>query len=253
MPVTSRTDARHAHHLATLALSALLATIAAPSLAQAQHLTQPQPTPAAPRTITVVGQAELKVVPDEFVITFGVETSAKKANDARLANERQTASILSKIRARKIEGKYIKTEDFKLSPVYEGRYESRRLKGYDADRRVSVIVRDASILEPLLSEIFEAGANRLYSVTFHSSKIRAQLADVRLQAVKAARDKAAAMAGVLNQKLGAPLRIDEQHGATARTSNFAYLNTSAAAPATNTLATGKLRISAAVTITFELR
>lgn len=242
--MTTRTSiARHA----TPALL-LLAALTITSSAQAQTAT-PQPPP---RTITVIGQAELKVVPDEFVITFGVETKAKTANAARLDNERQTAAILTKIRARKIEPKYIKTEHFGLSPEYTGRYEDRKLKGYDADRRVSVIVRDASIVEPLLAEIFEAGANRLYSVTFHSSKIEAQLADVRLQAVKAARDKAAAMAGVLGQQLGAPLKIDEQHGQGARISNFAYANNAPSGPS-GTLATGKLRIAASVEITFEIK
>ena len=71
----------------TMIISLLLTSIFAPSLIAADVPT--------PRMITVTGNAEVKVVPDEVILTFGVETSALDLSAAKTENDERTAKILA--------------------------------------------------------------------------------------------------------------------------------------------------------------
>ena len=47
-----------------------------------------------PRLITVTGDAEVRVVPDEVILTLGVETWNKELNIAKQENDQRTQKII---------------------------------------------------------------------------------------------------------------------------------------------------------------
>jgi uncharacterized protein YggE len=78
--------------------------------------------------------------------------------------------------------------------------------------------------------------------------------EARLLAVEAARAKAEAMAATLGQELGEPLKIEEAGPAPGwlpQTSNY-LLNNDTTPQQSETVATGKLRVHAGVSVVFAL-
>ena len=120
------------------------------------------------------------------------------------------------------------------------------------------MLHDSEKVEVFLTELFKGGANRLDGVTYGSSKLLEQRKEARTLAVTAAREKAMAMATTLGQKLGRPLKIDEDAEAgryqplpgNMLTNAFSQTDTRGAIG--DTMATGKIKIPASVAVTFEL-
>jgi len=215
-------------------------------------------TPPAPRSITVTGNAEIKTAPDEFVVSVGVDNFAAEAQAAKQANDQAMSALIAVTQANKIDPKDVRTERFSLQPHLDGSYDNRRVVGYDARKGLVIVLHDAEKVERLLTELFKAGANRIDNVTYTSTQIIAKRKEARTMAVAAAREKAEAMAATLGQKLGRPLKIEENPGYSGygplnlNNSNAFANNNDVRASVSETMATGKLQIEATVGVTFEL-
>jgi uncharacterized protein YggE len=70
-------------------------------------------------------------------------------------------------------------------------------------------IKDVSKLTPLLTKVLEVGATKVLGVEYRTSNLRKYRDQARSMAVKAAREKAVAMAGDLDQKIGKPHTITE--------------------------------------------
>ena len=244
--------------LSALALAAALAGCAyPPPQGPASALVAPA-APPPPRTVSVTGSGEIKTAPDEFVVTVGVDTFEAEAAAAKQANDRTMHALIAATQAAGVESRDVLTESFNLGPRYEGPYDKRKLVGYEVKKNLVVIVRNGDKMEGLLAELFKLGANRLDGISFGSSKISEQRKEARALAMTAARDKAAAMAASLGQKLGRPLKIEEDAAESGAYRPFgsayanAYDNNNTRAAVGEALATGKVRIQANVAVTFEL-
>jgi uncharacterized protein YggE len=213
--------------------------------------------PPPPRTVSVTASGEIKTAPDEFVLSVGVDTFEAEPAAAKQANDRTMHALIAATQAAGVDPKDVRTESFSLGPRLEGPYDKRHLVGYEAKKTLVAIVRDGEKMEALLADLFKLGANRLDGITFGSSKIADQRKEARQLAMTAAREKAAAMARALGQKLGRPLKIEEdptQEGYRPFGSAYgnAFLNNESRAVVGEALATGKVRVQANVAVTFEL-
>lgn len=74
---------------------------------------------AEPRLITVTGDAEVRVVPDEVILTLGVETWNKDLNIAKKENDQRIRKIVALAKKHKIETKHIQTDYISIEPRYE--------------------------------------------------------------------------------------------------------------------------------------
>ena len=79
-------------------------------------------------------------------------------------------------------------------PVYEN-YNSLEIKGYRIDNTVSITVRDVNLADDVILAAFKAGANQVQDVQFYTSELRKYRDQARALAMKAAREKAQALAG----------------------------------------------------------
>jgi len=207
------------------------------------------------RTISVSGKAVIKTAPDEFVVTVGVDTFNKSLGLAKEANDTRMKELLAITTEYGLEAKDVRTDDFRIEPRYEGRYDHKVFVGYDVHKRLAVVLRDADKLEVVLEGLFTHGANRLDSVEYQSSKAIEKRKEARVMAVRAAKQKAEAMAKELGQQVGRPLKIQENvtggYGGQGNLNNFVSDNYTQAG-VTETMATGKIQISASVSVEFEL-
>jgi uncharacterized protein YggE len=201
------------------------------------------------RQITVTGDADVLVKPDEAVVRFSVQTKDKDLDDAVGQSDSRTARI--------------KTDHMNIWPEYH-HYESK-VKAYRVRKSISVTVKDTEKLEKVLKEAIDAGANGIDGVQFRSTDLRKHKDKARLMAIKAAKEKAVDMAGALGQKVGRPRTINElpsnyngwggywgYYGNV--TAQNAVQNVGPAQGATGEVtALGQIRINAKVTVAFELK
>ena len=220
----------------------------------------------SPRLITVNGEAEIKVTPDEVIITFGVESLAAKLEAAKTANDEIVARALEVARKRGIEDKYAQTDYFRVETEYDRKSGvGYVLEGYWVRRNVVVTLRDLSKFEDLVSDMLEAGVNHVHGVDFRTTELRKHRDRARSLAIQAAREKATMLADALGQRIGRPRTISEGYAGwwswygrgwgpswRGRMSQNVIQEAPGRSEGGGTLAPGQIAVTANVTVTFEL-
>ena len=168
-----------------------------------------EPDPTGPRLITVIGNAEVKVAPDQVQLAVGVETIDAEIESAKAANDARVAAVLAAAAEHGVERQHIQTDFLAIEPRYKDRHTRSELLGYVVRKTIVVHLEEISRFEPLLSAVLEAGANHVYGIDFGTSDLRVHRDRARSLALEAAGEKAAAMAGRLGQRVGRPHSIRE--------------------------------------------
>lgn len=181
----------------TLSIFALL--LAAPLAAQ-----------EAPRSISVSGTAEIRVVPDEVILSLGVQTYHADLDTAKQENDARMARVLAVAREAEVPDERLATDYIRISPVYEfNNGRQRHIDGYSVDRGLEIRLRDLDRFEDLLTDALASGANVVHGITFRTTELREHRDEARGLALDAAREKATDMAERLGQSLGDVLSIAE--------------------------------------------
>src|SRR3954469_22924621 len=112
-------------------------------------------------SVDVQADAEVKVVPDEVLILFGVETNNLKLNVAKTDNDTVVKKFLAITQDMKIDPKFVQTDFIQIEPVWEQDNDgsNRKHLEYRVRKNVSVTLRDVPKFEVLLSRALEAGVN----------------------------------------------------------------------------------------------
>ncbi len=164
------------------------------------------------RTLAVTGTAEVSVQPDICYISFGVETFHKKsAREAYRSNAEVMNAVSAAVKATGAESKDIQTSSFSVTPQYhyEDANQHRVFDGYRVYQALDVKVRELDKASAVLDAGMDAGATQVNNVTFAVENPKKYTADARIEAVKAAQDKAQSMADLTGVKLGKPISIIE--------------------------------------------
>jgi uncharacterized protein len=167
----------------------------------------------AQQTISVTGDAEIKVVPDQVVMVLGVEVHAKTLDEARLENDRRISSVRAAVvKLGVLEGD-IQTDFIQLGMAYEP--DGITPKFYYTRKSIVLVLRDIQRMEQALSAAVNAGATHIHGVEFETTKLREFRDQARAIAVKAATEKARDMAVAAGMKVvGGPIGISSaQYGA----------------------------------------
>ncbi len=206
------------------------------------------------RFVRVSGTAEVKVIPDRALIELGVERQNASASLAKQAEDAAARKILDRLHANGIEEKDIQTTYLSLRPQYNYR-KGMRISYFVAEQTLTVTLRDLTKVDKLLQELINAGGNRINSIQYETSEPRKYRDQARDLAVKAAREKAQALAHALGQEIGKAQSIEETAESGFIQTAFFYNNSVeetrgvSRSPATSA---GQNRISASVTVSFEL-
>jgi len=174
--------------------------------------TNNQPTSQELRLITVSGDADVRVVPDEVILTLGVETWDKDLEAAKSQNDKRVRQVLSLAKKYGIQPQHIQTEHISIEPRYYDDYEQREFIGFFVRKTIVVTLKDISKFEALLTDVLEGGVNYVHGVQFRTTSLRKYKDEARDLAIKAAHEKAVALAGALGQEIGVPHTIQEVQG-----------------------------------------
>jgi uncharacterized protein YggE len=229
--------------------------------------TEKQEATQEPRVITVTGDAEVRVVPDEVILTLGVMTWDKNMDRAKRQNDEIVGRLLALATKYGIEPEHVKTDYISIEPRYRnGYYEESDFIGYFVRKSVVITLRDLSKFEDLLADALGEGANFVRGIEFRTTKLREHRDEARALAIKAAREKADALAGELGQVVGEPRTIQEiQSGwwsgynawwgspwGGAMAQNVIQEVGGTALTGDSSVAPGQINVNAKVSVTFEL-
>lgn len=209
---------------------------------------------APTKFVRVSGTAEVKVVPDRAVIELGVERQNASARLAKQAADAAARKILDSLHANGIEEKDIQTSYLSLRPEYDYR-KAMTISNFVAQQSLTVTIRDLTKVDKLLQDLIIAGGNRIDSIRYETSELRKYRDQARELAVKAAREKAEALAHALGQEIGKAQLIEELPESQYATFGYLANNSLEEAPAKSrgpSTAPGQDRISASINVSFEL-
>ncbi len=205
----------------------------------------------APRTISVGAEGRLAAEPDLAILHFAVVTAHDELSQAKQLNDARTRQVLACLREFKIDPKDIKTSHVHISTRFR-EYRDVSSLYYEYSRGFRVAIRKLDDFESLFNAVLGAGANRVDTVLFDTSRRKELEAEALDAAIIAAKEKATRMAKVLGQKIGRPRSIDDQYDYY----GAGYLYEESGIPMGDeeepTFAYGEITVKATVTIEFEL-
>ncbi len=164
-----------------------------------------------PPAISVTGEATVSVPPDLAEVEAGVTSDAKTAQAASDTNNTAMGKLLLALKNAGIDARDIQTSRLSLQPEYApNRTGPAAITGYRASNRVTVRLRDVTVVASTIDMLVAAGATDIGGINFMVSQASKLLDDARTQAMADARRKAEIYAKAAGVTLGAPLNISEQ-------------------------------------------
>jgi uncharacterized protein YggE len=177
----------------------------------AQTVPGPSPTTPSNSGISVLGSGIVLATPNTAHITIGVEV-----NDASLANAQAEAArrmdaVTTKLKADGIADDDIRTTSYNVNPQYD---QNGALRSYQVQNLVDVKTTNVTGIGPLIDDAVNAGATRIYGISFSASNVDDLKNQARDQAMQNARAKAEQLARDGGVSLGRPISIEESDAGT---------------------------------------
>jgi len=209
-------------------------------------------------SISVSGNAELEVEPDQAEIFVKIETFSLKAEDAKDENAVISANVIKALKRAGVKDKDIETTSIYLNPKY--RYDRNKgeniFQGYTMNNVLKITTKEVDDVGKLVDVAIDNGATGLQNVRFGlSSKLEKEFSgEALVRAAEIARDKAESLASSLGVDMGKVISIEE--------SNFDFISfdyaprleaVAAEAKAPTVIVPGKVSVNARVTLAYEIR
>lgn len=231
------------------ATATLLVLLAAAPAVTAQE--RPEPP-----HVTVAGEAELNIAPDEVRFDVTLQYFGRELKAAKTQTDERLKGLIALAKKHGVAESDTQTDYVKVEPRFKGNDDSKAFLGYWVRKDLVFTLRDVTRAEGLLSEVLDYGVWRINSISFSTSQMRRHRDQARAMAMKAAQEKAAALAAAVGQKIGKAIVIEEEvpsrGGAPNYLSNAISTDRAGATDSEGTLALGLIKVSARVTVKFEL-
>lgn len=160
--------------------------------------------------VSAYGTAEIKVVPDEMHWNLEVKTNGVEVAKVAEVHDKKVEAVLKFLMGQKIEAKKIQTSRIQLSEHRVRRNGDYVKEGYDASTEISFETGDLEKYRSLWLGVSKIQDVSVKGVAFQSSERIKHQNESRLKAVKAAKEKAAALAKALDSSIHEPFLIEEK-------------------------------------------
>ena len=166
------------------------------------------------RSIEVKGSAEMEIEPDEMILVIGIQEYWKE----EFEKNKKPEDYKTKVPIAQIEDDLIKKlrqagidkEDVKVRNI--GNYWRQQGKEFLFSKQLEVELHDFSKVNQLMDLLNAKGINRMHIGELKHSKMEEFENQVKIQALKNARQKAAVLVESLGDDLGEVLTITELSG-----------------------------------------
>ena len=203
-----------------LALGLVAVVLAGCSTANAAPPAVPAPAgQESVRYITVVGQGEVSLTPDIAQINVGAEATAETVSEAKAEVDSRIEAILATLEEMGIAEKDIQTSQYSIYYEQESVFGPAREEPsseagglYRVSNMLNVTIREIERAGEVVDAAVEAGANRMYGVSFTVSETVEWESEAREKAMADARARAEELAGLAEVTLGEVLSVSEVVG-----------------------------------------
>jgi uncharacterized protein len=221
-------------------------------------------------TISISGDAEVKVVPDRANVYLGVETRNKDIAAASAQNDVGVRQVMAAIREVGVDPTDIQTDFYHVEIVYSDK-AGTIVDYYKVTKEIQVTLKNVARFEELLNTVLRAGANHIYGIDFSTSELRKYRDQARALAAKAAIEKANDLAAAAGLKVvGKPTSVSSySYGGGSwygRCCGYGYgyggnmyqnvvqnVAPSGGEGSQGTVSLGKISVTATVTMTFQIQ
>ena len=234
---------------------------------------------AVNRTITVNGEAQVRVVPDQVQISMTAEDRGRDLMETKAKNDAAVKALVEyATKDLGIEARHVQTDFVSVEPQYRSCNYEDEMSGkcspldityYTVRKGIQICLKDLTKYEGLVTKALQLGVTRIDNVQFVTTELRKHRDTAREMAAKAALEKATALATTLGMKVGKPITISAENYSSyywhdsygQRNGGNSYMaaqNAVQQAPAapmegdTGDLAIGQINVSATVNVTYEL-
>lgn len=220
----------------------------------------------ASQVITVSGTSEVNVEPDEIVLQLLVGKFDPDLQTAKRMNDESVGGILALTRRFAIPPHNVQTNNISVEIIrepppkqsYSSDADSRRVgavKGYRVSKTITVKLTEVDAFETFYADILKTGISEVTGVELGTSKLREHKDTARTMAMKAAREKAIAMAAAIGQTIGKAVNITEDQGMLYSGFNSSSNSTATAGEFSgdaSLFAPGAINVKASVRVSFQL-
>ncbi len=170
---------------------------------------------AEPGEISVTGEAQSRLVPDNAVLELTVMREGDTARAALDANSAAMGAVLEAMGKAGVAPRDLQTSNFNIQPRYhydKPRGETPpRIVGYTVRNSLAVTVRDLEALGAIIDKAVTLGVNEGGNIRFANADPSVALEVARKLAVRDAMAKAATIAEAAGVRLGRILSLSEDH------------------------------------------
>jgi hypothetical protein len=168
----------------------------------------PYPANPFPKTISVNGSAEMEIIPDEIYVQVDLR-EYKKKNEEKKELEKIKAAFLNNCNLTGIADSNISIasyDGYNTSNIWQ-----RKKVNPDMMAAISYQIKftNAKQIDQLVEKLDDEGTSNFTIVRTSHSKIVEYRRQLKIQAVKAAKEKAIYLAEAINEKAGEAITVEE--------------------------------------------
>ena len=175
-------------------------------------------TPPIRRTISVSGDAEVRAVPDQVMISMTAETRGAQLDGAKQENDKTISSLVKHITDKLgVDKKYVQTDRMSVAPRYRncgyddefsGKCNPLDIVYYQVRKGVQIRLDDPDLYDAIITAALHYGVTNIDNVQFITTELRKHRDKAREMATKASQEKAQAIAKTLGMKVGKPISVN---------------------------------------------
>src|SRR5215204_1312116 len=161
-----------------------------------------------PRTITVNGSAEMEIIPDEIYVQVYLKEYDKKGG-GKVTIDKIRQDFLTAIRSLGLPDTSISVSGYDANNYNPWWRKKNKKEELHASITYQVKLRNTAQVDQLVDKLDDNATQNFYISRTTHSRIEEFRKNLKIQAVKAAKEKADYLAEAVNAKIGVPVTINE--------------------------------------------
>ena len=200
--------------------------------------------------VVVIGQSEVRVVPDILKISLNLTEVGQEVPVARNTIEERSQQLIDTLKQHGVKTRDITAASLKITPHYNWNNKAQIYVGTEVSRKIEVTLRDLDKYSDLILAIVEAKVARINSTRLESSREQELRQEALQTAIADARQKAELLVAGLPEKIGPVYAISSGGPSYRRIEAYA-----AAEPMQRAAAfePGEITVTESVQVVFYLR
>lgn len=161
-----------------------------------------------PRTITVNGSAEMEIVPDEVYVQVYLKEYEKKGG-GKISVDKIRQDFLTAVRSLGLPDSSLSVSGYDANNYNPWWRKKNKKEELYAAITYQVKLRNTAQVDQLVDKLDDNATQNFYISRVSHSRLEEFRHNLKIQAVKAAKEKAQSLAGAVNEKIGVAVTINE--------------------------------------------